>query len=203
MRRLVPVFTAATLAALVLAGCHSKKTPPTALSPGPVGVMRLGLARPQTLDPAQPRTVEQLMVDRQLFSTLTAYDPHTLAAVPSLADWTASPDQKEWDFKLRPGAVFSNGRPLTSADVKYTFDRIARKGSGAAVADELSVVHGFGPVGVYGSTQDLVGVSTPAPDVVHISLDAPWSALPEALASPAFGIVPKEAVEAGAPTPPF
>src|SRR3954471_14273552 len=190
--------------ALVLPACHSKSKPNTTAIPvGPIGVLRLGLARPPTLDPAQARTVEQLLVDRQLFSTLTAYDQHPLAAVPSLADWTASPDQKEWDFKLRPGAVFSNGRPLTAADVKYTFDRIARKGSGAAVADELSVVHGFGPVGVDGSTQDLVGVSTPAPDVVHISLDAPWSALPEALASPAFGIVPKEAVEAGAPTPPF
>src|SRR5947199_375049 len=44
---------------------------------------------------------------------------------------------------------------------------------------------------------------TPAGDVVHISLDVPWSVLPEALASPAFGIVPKEAVEAAAPTPPF
>src|SRR4051812_30546919 len=203
MRRLVPVFIAATLAAAVLAGCHSKKTPPTALSPGPVGVMRLGLARPQTLDPAQARTVEQLMVDRQLFSTLTAYNPHTLAAMPSLADWTASPDQKQWDFKLRPGAVFSNGRPVTAADVKYTFERIARKGSGAAVADELSGITGYAAVATDGSSQELAGVTTPADDVVHISLDVPWSVLPEALASPAFGIVPKEAVEAAAPTPPF
>src|SRR3954452_8448580 len=98
--------------------------------------------------------------------------------------------------------MFSDGRPVTAADVKYTFDRIARKGSGAAVADELSAVTGYAAVATDGRRPELSGGTTPADDVVHIALDVPWSVLPEVLASPAFGIVPKEAVEAAAPTPP-
>ncbi len=42
-----------------------------------------------------------------------------------LADrYEESTDQKTFTFYLRPGVTFHDGRPLTSADVKYTFDSI-------------------------------------------------------------------------------
>src|SRR5205814_10174721 len=91
---------------------------------------------------------------------------------------------------------------ITADDVKYTLDRIARKGSSAAVSDELSLVSGYGPA-ADGSADGLAGVTVTAPDTLHISLEHPWSILPEVLASPAFGVVPKEAVEAAPPSPPF
>jgi peptide/nickel transport system substrate-binding protein len=50
--------------------------------------------------------------------------------VPLLAkSWTVSPDQKTYTFKLRPGVKFQNGEKLTSADVKFTFERDAAAGS--------------------------------------------------------------------------
>lgn len=43
---------------------------------------------------------------------------------PLLAtSWTISPDRKTYTFKLRHHVVFSNGKPFTSADVKFTFTR--------------------------------------------------------------------------------
>ena len=40
---------------------------------------------------------------------------------PMLASsWTVSPDQKTYTFALRPGVKFSNGMPLTTADVLYS-----------------------------------------------------------------------------------
>jgi peptide/nickel transport system substrate-binding protein len=45
--------------------------------------------------------------------------------VPSLAEaFDESPDHKTFTFHLRPAVTFHNGKPLTSADVKYTFDSL-------------------------------------------------------------------------------
>jgi peptide/nickel transport system substrate-binding protein len=54
---------------------------------------------------------------------------------PSLAEsWTESPDGKTYEFKLRPGLKFHNGDPITTEDVKFSFDRY--KGAGAAILHE-------------------------------------------------------------------
>jgi peptide/nickel transport system substrate-binding protein len=43
---------------------------------------------------------------------------------PSLAEsWTASDDQRAYEFKLREGLTFHNGEPFTAEDVKFTFLR--------------------------------------------------------------------------------
>jgi peptide/nickel transport system substrate-binding protein len=43
--------------------------------------------------------------------------------------WTESPDALVYEFKLRPGLTFHNGDPVTSEDVKFSFERY--KGVGA------------------------------------------------------------------------
>jgi peptide/nickel transport system substrate-binding protein len=49
---------------------------------------------------------------------------------PSLAEsWKESADGLTYEFKLRRGLKFHNGEPLTSEDVKFSFDRY--KGAGA------------------------------------------------------------------------
>ncbi len=49
---------------------------------------------------------------------------------PSLAEsWEASEDGLTYEFKLRPGLTFHNGDPVTTDDVKFSFDRY--KGAGA------------------------------------------------------------------------
>lgn len=164
------------------------------------GTLRVGVTPLGSLDPAQARTVDQLVVADHLFDGLTTFDAATSEAAPALAArWEASPDLKQWDFHLRSGATFSNGRAITAADVKYTFERIAKPGSGSPASDLLSLVTGYAPYAVQGSAPELVGLTAPAPDVVHISLDQPWSVLPLVLTSPVFGVVPREAVEAATP----
>ena len=166
----------------------------------PPGVLRVGIERPQSLDPAQARTPGELLVADQLFDGLTAYDAATLAVQPSLAArWQASADQRRWDFTLRPGALFANGRAITSADVKYSLDRVAKKGSASPAAAQLDTVVGFRALNVEGRGEGLTGVTTPAPDVVRIELDQPFSSLPAVLGHPTFGVVPREAVTAESP----
>jgi peptide/nickel transport system substrate-binding protein len=49
---------------------------------------------------------------------------------PSLAEsWKESPDGLTYEFKLRRGLKFHNGDPVTTEDVKFSFDRY--KGAGA------------------------------------------------------------------------
>src|SRR5262249_8568613 len=48
----------------------------------------------------------------------------------SLAEsWTESPDGLVYEFKLRRGLKFHNGDPVTTEDVKFSFERY--KGTGA------------------------------------------------------------------------
>lgn len=168
------------------------------------GTLRVAVTPLGTLDPAQARTVDQLLVADQLFDALTRFDGDTQEAAPSLATrWEATPDLKQWDFFLRPGATFGNGRPITAADVKYTLERIAKPGSGSPGSDLLAPVAGYASFAVQGTATELAGVTAPATDVVRITLEQPWSVLPVVLSSPVFGVVPKEAVEAQPPAPPF
>src|SRR5207302_811857 len=126
------------------------------------------------------------------------------AVVPSIASkWAPTPDQLHWDFTLRPDVRFANGRQITSADVKYTLERIAQKGSTSPVALQLEPVTGYKAFNADGTAPGLSGITTPAPDVVHVDLDQPLSSLPAVLGNPAFGIVPRESVEAKPPLPTF
>src|SRR6266550_3365634 len=169
------------------------------------GVLRIGIERPRSLDPSQARTPEEILVADQLFDSLTSYDPSTLAVRDGVATvWTATPDQMHWDFTIRPGSRFSNGRPITSADVKYSLERVTRRGSTATTAFLLEPISGFAAFNdPKGTANELTGVTTPRPDLVHVDLDQPLSTLPALLGNATFGIVPKEAVEAKPPEPDF
>lgn len=69
------------------------------------------------------------VVHYNIFEGLTKIEENG-KVVPLLAEsWKVSPDQKTYSFKLRPGVSFQNGEKLTSADVKFTFERDAASGS--------------------------------------------------------------------------
>lgn len=160
-----------------------------------VGVLRVGVARLGSLDPAQARSMDQLLVADQLFDSLTALDPSTLAPVPSLAArWESSPDQRRWTFHLRPDATFSDGRPVAAGDVKASLERVARRGSRSPGAELLQVVDGFAEL--RGGAPGLAGVTTPGRRVVTVVLDEPLAELPTMAASPVLGVVPPEAAAA-------
>lgn len=46
--------------------------------------------------------------------------------VPGLAESWEQVDDTTWRFKLRQGVTFHNGDPFTSADVKFTIERVAK-----------------------------------------------------------------------------
>ena len=59
------------------------------------------------------------------YPTLTQYAADDFSIVPGLAEsWEESADGKFWTYNLRPGMKWSDGVPITAADVAYTFNRI-------------------------------------------------------------------------------
>lgn len=75
------------------------------------------------LDPQKVPAFTSQRVFELIYSRLTSLTAD-LTVQPDLAEsWTISQDGKTYTFKLRQ-AKFHNGDPLTSADVKFTFERI-------------------------------------------------------------------------------
>jgi ABC-type transport system substrate-binding protein len=183
---------AGVAAVLLLVACTDSKSPgatSSSASDGPRhgGTLRIGIERPASLDPAaaSPGSQSELLMADLLFDGLTSMAPGASEASPAIAEsWSHSDDLKSWTFKLRADAHFSNGRRITADDVKYTLDRIKAMGETSVAASRLEPV----------ASATAIDDST-----LQVVTSAPLAVLPELLAAPEYGIVPKEAVEAATP----
>lgn len=82
--------------------------------------IRLGKITPLVSSDTYSSTVQARVLD-----CLIVRDPETLVWQPSVAEsYEVHPDGLGVTYKLRKDVRFSDGVPLTSADVKFTFDRI-------------------------------------------------------------------------------
>ncbi|MFP1729677.1 ABC transporter substrate-binding protein [Lonsdalea quercina] len=103
-------------------------------------------ADPQTLDPAVTIDNNDWTVTYPAYQRLVQYktvDGKGATEVEGdLADsWQASDDQKVWTFKLKSGASFADGTPVTADAVKFSFERLLKIGQGPSEAypKDLSV----------------------------------------------------------------
>ncbi len=70
---------------------------------------------------------------RCVYDNLMAYDAHLNPQLQLAKTKTASADGKTLTYTLQPGAKFHDGTPVTSADVKFSYDLVVKTGlSGAA-----------------------------------------------------------------------
>src|SRR3989449_851035 len=82
-----------------------------------------------------------------MYNQLVRFEPD-MTPVPELAEsWEVSRDGLTWTFKLRQGVKFHDGQELTSADVKFTFDRLFEKSPGKS---DFIAVDRVEPTGRYG-----------------------------------------------------
>lgn len=84
--------------------------------------LRLPLKNTVTkFSPDQAQDAASIEVTGQLFVGLTRFSPRDYRALPALAtEWAVSEDGLQYEFRLRPDAVWSDGQPITAADVVWT-----------------------------------------------------------------------------------
>jgi peptide/nickel transport system substrate-binding protein len=104
-----------------------------------------------------------------------------LSLRPDLAtSWSVSGDGLVWTFTLRHGVLFHNGRELTSADVRFSINRILDPKTGARGRADLSLIE---------------SIATPDKYTVQFKLKSPFGVFPNKLATTYQAIVPPEAVD--------
>jgi peptide/nickel transport system substrate-binding protein len=77
---------------------------------------------PKTFNAMMANETSSSDITGRMFVGLADFDNETQETYPGLAkSWDLSADQLTWTFHLRKGAAFSDGHPITSADVLFSF----------------------------------------------------------------------------------
>jgi peptide/nickel transport system substrate-binding protein len=164
------ILGAVLCGALVLCGCDSSKT---SLDSGTVNFLMD--SAPTNLDPRIGADAYSAHVDGLMFSSLVARDAH-MNVIPDLAQSWDIPNPLTYIFHLRAGVKFHDGRPLTSADVKYTFDTI--------IFSALKTPK-------RGAFKMVTSVEAPDDATVIFHLSEAYASLLTSMVSPEIGIVPR------------
>ena len=122
-------------------------------------------------------------------------DQSRMRILPSLAEfWEVSEDGRCYTFRLRKGVTFSNGSPLTSADVEYTFKRLLTH------PESCNRDIAYNIVGVAalesGETDELEGFRVIDDMTFSITLEKPFEAFLACLSMPGASILDRETTEA-------
>jgi peptide/nickel transport system substrate-binding protein len=100
-------------------------------------------ASPVGLDPHVATAFSTVLVNGAIYEGLTSVDKD-LRVVPAMAEsWTASADGKTYTFKLRRGANFHDGRPVTSKDVVGSIKRVLAKETGSPYASRFALIKDY------------------------------------------------------------
>ncbi|MCU0906130.1 MAG: ABC transporter substrate-binding protein [Rhodobacteraceae bacterium] len=87
---------------------------------------------PRTLSPAPSSDTGGHGPTSNIYSHLVVMDWGIVEGVAAYGDlaesWEVSDDATVYTFRLHPGVLWHDGVPLTSADVKFTYERIMAKG---------------------------------------------------------------------------
>jgi len=119
-------------AALALAGCARREAAP---SPAADPVLRVSQRNePEDLDPATAGLPDDFFVIRALGEGLVVPTPEGQA--PGAADrWDISADGLTYTFRLRAGARWSDGEPVTAEDFLESFKRVLTPSTAAPKAE--------------------------------------------------------------------
>jgi peptide/nickel transport system substrate-binding protein len=91
--------------------------------PEPNTLVMLIESSPANLDPRVGVDAQSERIDNLIFDDLLSRGEN-LDVAPGLAERWEIPDPLTYTFHLHHGVVFHDGRPLTSRDVKWTFDSL-------------------------------------------------------------------------------
>jgi peptide/nickel transport system substrate-binding protein len=179
MSRAVTALSACGLLTLAACGSSGASTPSsTSSAGGSQSGGNLTFARTSdilTLDPTQMTDNESIWTAEGVYETLYAATPDGRSLVPWLATgYSLSPDHLTWTFHLRHGVEFANGKPMTSADVKFSIARVSAKASNPFAFIDAAIA----------------SITTPDKYTVVVTTKFPWAPLLADVALFANGVLP-------------
>src|SRR5260221_11975440 len=133
------------LVALVLPSVSTQR-----VQAAPTGTLRVGWTSPSSLEPAKYNDAPDISIGVAVYDYLITLDQKS-NLVPSLAkEWKASADNKEYTLTLQSGVKFHDGSAFSSADVKFTFERLQKKevSNVAALFSGISKIEAVDPTTV-------------------------------------------------------
>jgi peptide/nickel transport system substrate-binding protein len=131
-------------------------------------------SNPTNLDPRIASDANSAHIDGLLFSSLLERDAQ-MNLHGDLAEWWEIPDPLTYIFHLRHDVHFSDGHPVTSADVKSTFDFIRDPANRSPKRGAFRLV---------------TSIEAPDPATVIFHLKEPYASFTINLVRPTVGIVP-------------
>lgn len=151
-KKFLALFTAVIMVLTMFTGC-AKQTPPADAKPSseepkteePKGnkILRMGASSyTGVFNPIMNDNTYDDYVTQCLFESL-ADNNSKGEMIPELAEWTLSDDKLTYTFKLKDGIKFSDGTPMTTEDVAFTYMTIADPDYNGARAYAVSSLVGY------------------------------------------------------------
>jgi len=194
------VAAAFAVMALVLAACSSDE-------PGDTDGTDTGTAEPAdvtiihgttdsivSLDPAGQYDFGSNQISQQVYSTLLEVPAGGSLPEPALAESCETEDSTVYTCTLQDGLTFSDGSPLTSEDVAFSFQR------NIEIDDPQGACSLLASLAACGKWKDSA-IETPDDTTVVFNLQAPNAVWPSVLTTSAAFIVPSEVYPADALQP--
>jgi peptide/nickel transport system substrate-binding protein len=200
--RAAAIALAAALAAVVLSAAQAR--PDGTNGPKPGGVYRVSFESSfgftDNLDPTgEYYNFSFGILSNLMIRTLVGYDhvagPAGNKLVPDIATAVPKPTNggTTYTFHIKQGVKFGPpvGRQVTSQDVLYAMERIARPKNGAEYAFYYSPIVGFDAYGA-GKAKTIAGIRTPSRSTIVFTLTRPTGDFLYRMALPATGPIPPE-----------
>lgn len=150
-RTLLGILAAFAAALLVVGFTFS------AASEAPADYAFINGTEPKSLDPALITGQPEGRIADAIFEGLTRRNTASLQPEPGVAtSWSLSDDKRTWTFRLRPGARWSDGRPVTAHDFAWSWRRMLEPALGAEYAYLLHLVRGAEAFNLYAANADAI-----------------------------------------------
>ena len=187
---------------LVLSACNCNSTgndiittTSTSTTPTPAvtggGTLKLYGADPTTLDPALSSDANSHQYIVQIFSGLVKLGDNLEPAPDIAGTWEISQDNLTFTFYLRHDVVFQDGRQVTAADFKYSWERACNPATGSSTAGTYLIdIVGVREV-IQGMAEEISGVEVINDYTLKVTIDAPKSYFLSKLSYPTAMVVDK------------